>query len=377
MKKFIAIIMAVIMVMSFATVAFAADGFTDVSKSKYETAINELYDLGIVNGYSKTKFGTNYTLTRAEACAIIVRALYGEKKVQNVINFTDVSYKDWFYEYVNTAVFYDVMHGHNTTTFAPNADITYDQFATLILNALGYNAPRLAGAWPENVERIASRLGLYDGISYYTVGSEFITRGEACQMLYNALDCYIVEYQGSRIVETSKTLYEAMGFTYEPEYLYVNGTITDIVDVSNYYRRSTNCYYLATINNTVYFIATTYTLNEKDYVEIYTTKDTNIYDEYVWYVSYLVKAIQPIEPTTPNVIGTVTYVGETHEIAGYNLCEIEVKADDGSLKTYFVNVKTFKGDVSIGDIISLKKVKTLTLDGETLDIYEAELHLTF
>ena len=126
MKKFIAIIMAVIMVMSFATIAFAANGFTDVSKSRYETAINELYDLGLVNGYSATKFGTNYTLTRAEACAIMVRALYGEKTVHDVINFTDVSYRDWFYDYVNTAVFYDIMHGHNATTFAPNDEITYD-----------------------------------------------------------------------------------------------------------------------------------------------------------------------------------------------------------------------------------------------------------
>ena len=216
MKKFIAIIMAVIMVMSFATIAFAANGFTDVSKSRYETAINELYDLGLVNGYSVTKFGTNYTLTRAEACAIIVRALYGEKMVHDVINFVDVSYHDWFYDYVNTAVFYDVMHGHNATTFAPNDEITYDQMATLILNALGYNALQLAGEWPVNVERIATRLGLYTNIYSYVNGSDPITRGEACQMLYNALDCYVVEYVRGRIVETDYTLYEAMGFSYEP-----------------------------------------------------------------------------------------------------------------------------------------------------------------
>lgn len=216
MKKFIAIIMAVIMVMSFTTIAFAANGFTDVSKSRYETAINELYDLGIVNGYSATKFGTNYTLTRAEACTIIVRALYGEKTVHDVINFTDVSYRDWFYDYVNTAVFYDIMHGHNATTFAPNDEITYDQMATLILNALGYNAPQLAGKWPVNVERIAARLGLYTNIYSYVDGSDPITRGEACQMLYNALDCYVVEYVRGRIVETDYTLYEAMGFSYEP-----------------------------------------------------------------------------------------------------------------------------------------------------------------
>lgn len=216
MKKFIAIIMAVIMVMSFATIAFAANGFTDVSKSRYETAIDELYDLGIVNGYSATKFGTDYTLTRAEACAIIVRALYGEKTVPDVINFTDVSYRDWFYDYVNTAVYYDIMHGHNATTFAPNDEITYDQMATLVLNALGYNAPQLAGEWPVNIERMATRLGLYTNIPIYFSGSEYITRGEACQMLYNALDCYVVEYVRGRIIETDYTLYEAMGFEYEP-----------------------------------------------------------------------------------------------------------------------------------------------------------------
>ena len=35
-------------------------------------------------------------------------------------------------------------------------------------------------------------------------------------MLYNALDCSVVEYVRGRIVETDQTLYEAMGFEYEP-----------------------------------------------------------------------------------------------------------------------------------------------------------------
>lgn len=291
MKKFIAIIMAVIMVMSFATIAFAANGFTDVSKSRYETAINELYDLGIVNGYSATKFGTDYTLTRAEACAIIVRALYGEKTVPDVINFTDVSYRDWFYDYINTAVYYDIMHGHNATTFAPNDEITYDQMATLVLNALGYNAPQLAGEWPTNVRIITNRLNLYTNLSYFIDGSEYITRGEACQMLYNALDCYVVEYVNSRIVETNYTLYEKMGFSYEPEYIYATGTITDIVNVSDYYRTNTY-YYLITLNDyNTYLVNSDTKLDVKDYIEIYTDKKTAYYNDYLWVVSYVSKNI--------------------------------------------------------------------------------------
>ena len=373
MKKFIAIIMAVIMVMSFATIAFAANGFTDVSKSRYETAINELYDLGIVNGYSSTKFGTDYTLTRAEACAIIVRALYGEKIVPDVINFTDVSYRDWFYDYVNTAVYYDIMHGHNATTFAPNDEITYDQMATLVLNALGYNAPQLAGEWPVNIERIATRLGLYTNISIYFSGSEYITRGEACQMLYNALNCYVVEYTRGRIIETDYTLYEAMGFSYDPEYYYAAGTITDIVDVSDYYR-SSSYYYLATLSNGFTYLINSNTILEiKDYIEIYSNEETIYHDNYLWYVSYVVKAIKPTEPTKPDVEGTISYIGRNDWIMD-NPEEVYTEIEINNT-FYFVLNTSFKTTPHVGDTISLNLYKVLKDEGETMNLYKAELHV--
>lgn len=354
MKKFIAIIMAVIMVMSFTTIAFAANSFTDVSKSRHEAAINELYDLGIVNGYSATKFGTNYTLTRAEACAIIVRALYGEKTVPNVINFTDVSYHDWFYNYVNTAVFYDIMHGHNATTFAPNDEITYDQMTTLILNALGYNAPQLAGQWPVNVERIAVRLGIYTDIptSSYFDGSKSITRGEACQMLYNALDCHIVEYVKNRIIETDQTLYEAMGFSYEPEYIYATGTITDIVDVSDYYCSNTY-YYLITLNDyNTYLVNSDTKLNVKDYIEIYTNKKTTYYNDYLWVVSYVSKNIADpayIQGTVEKVVIDSTTEPYDDGVYIWITYFVSIK-DKGTFTVYTYNL------FNVGDIVLLTPI---------------------
>ena len=216
MKKIIAVILAVIMIMSLATVAFAANSFTDISNSKNKEAIETLYELGVIDGYSKTKFSPKLTLSRAEACAVMVRALYGDKIVYWTNSFTDVPARAWYAPYVDVAVYYDIMHGHSATTFAPDEDITYDQMATLVLNALGYNAPQLSGTWPENVERIANILGLYDNTSRFILGSDVITREDACQMLYNALDCSVVEYVRGRIVETDQTLYEAMGFEYEP-----------------------------------------------------------------------------------------------------------------------------------------------------------------
>ena len=206
MKKIIAVILAVIMVMSLATVAFAANSFTDISNSKNKEAIETLYELGVIDGYSKTKFSPKLTLSRAEACAVMVRALYGDKIVYWTNSFTDVPARAWYAPYVDVAVYYDIMHGHSATTFAPDEDITYDQMATLVLNALGYNAPQLSGTWPENVERIANMLGRYDNTSRFVLGSDVITREDACQMLYNALDCSVVEYVRGRIVETDQNL---------------------------------------------------------------------------------------------------------------------------------------------------------------------------
>lgn len=217
MKKFIACILVVIMVMSFTTVVFAADGFTDISKSKYEIAINALYEMGIVDGYTKNQFKPNNTLTRAEAATIMVRALYGDEVIRDFIDFDDVNLRDWFYEYVNTAVYYDIVHGMGHNLFCPQNDITVDQFMTIIINALGYNAPKLAGTWPENVQRIANRLGLYDNLPKWLEGTDAITRGQACQVIYNALHCACVEYKYGRIVETDYTLYEKMGFKYPEE----------------------------------------------------------------------------------------------------------------------------------------------------------------
>ena len=376
MKKIIAVILAVIMIMSLATVAFAANSFTDISNSKNKEAIETLYELGVIDGYSKTKFGPKLTLSRAEACAVMVRALYGDKIVYWTNSFTDVPARAWYAPYVDVAVYYDIMHGHSATTFAPDEDITYDQMATLVLNALGYNAPQLSGTWPENVERIANILGLYDNTSRFVLGSDAITREDACQMLYNALDCSVVEYVRGRIVETDQTLYEAMGFEYEPEYIYTTGIITDLVDVSDYYHTNTY-YYLITLNDyNTYFVNSNTKLDVKDYIEIYTDKKTIYHNDYLWVVSHIVKAIVPVEPTKPDVEGTISYIGENNYLIVDDSKEVytEIKIND---TTYFVLNTSFKAIPHVGDTISLNLYKVLINKGETINFYKVEPHGSF
>ena len=52
--------------------------------------------------------------------------------------------------------------------------------------------------------------------------------------------------------------------------------------------------------------------------------------------------------------------------------EIEI---DGN--TYFVLNTSFKTIPHVGDIISLNLYKTLTDEGEIINLYKAELHLSF
>lgn len=202
MKKILSIFLILVMVFSLTMFASAAE-FTDISNSKNEKAIEELYNLGLIEGYGFHKFGPNKTLTRAEAATLVVRAMIENDMIYMtpVGHFNDVSSDSWYRKYIDTAYREDLMHGLGKNTFDPNSEITYVQFKTLVLNMLGYSAPRLPGTWPSNVNEIADYLDLDYNTSYYD-NNDPIEREDAAQMIFNALSCYIVEYRNGIPYET-------------------------------------------------------------------------------------------------------------------------------------------------------------------------------
>lgn len=218
MKKIFALMLSLVMIFSLTTVAFAADKtiFGDISKSAHKEAIEEMYELGVVNGYTQTRFGPDYALSRAQAAQIFVNALYNEDDVKiSVILFEDVAANQWYYKAVNTAYYYGIIHGMSATKFAPDDDVSYDQFAAMLLNAMGYDVTKLTSTWPTNVQTVASYLGLYKDMGMIVDSTTAITRAEACRMIYNALHVDTVTLKNGKFVSTGKTLYEAMGFEYK------------------------------------------------------------------------------------------------------------------------------------------------------------------
>lgn len=218
MKKFMALILSLVMLFSLSTVAFAADDgyFYDISKSKNEDAIEYLYDLGVIEGYGNHKYGPTDTLTRAQACAIIVRAMLTDEEIFRDYNdtFVDVDWNEWYREYVDTAYRHDYMHGYGKGYFGPTDKVTYAQFATIVTNVLGYDATKLPGEWPTNVLYIADKLDLFDNITKGALTSDPITREDAAQMIYNALDANMVEVVNGKLVATTATLADMIDSDY-------------------------------------------------------------------------------------------------------------------------------------------------------------------
>ena len=111
--------------------------FVDVPEDAwYAQAVNTLASLGIINGKAAGKFDPNAPITRAQFVAIISRFA---KASGDSVNFTDVTSDAWYYNYLCTAVNYGWINGKADGSFAPNANITRAEVATIVNRMLNRN----------------------------------------------------------------------------------------------------------------------------------------------------------------------------------------------------------------------------------------------
>ena len=184
MKKVLSIFLSLTMAMSLMA-APASAYFNDTVNHSNADAIEVLNTLGIVNGYSEDEFGPNDELTRAQICAIMVRAMTDDIEKAYNDTFTDVPYDHPFRAEIDTAYHMGIMKGYGDGKFGPDDFVNYNGMITIMLNALGYNSKVLPGSWPENIQKYADKLDLPEGLTItdYTANC---TRAEACQIIYNA-----------------------------------------------------------------------------------------------------------------------------------------------------------------------------------------------
>ncbi|WP_110932333.1 S-layer homology domain-containing protein [Paenibacillus bouchesdurhonensis] len=108
--------------------------FADVEKSHWAIqAIKRMAAKHIIAGVDDTRFDPQRNVTRAEFAAMLTRAL--GLTTADPLTFTDVSPDEWYAEAIANASSAGIVHGRDSSTFAPNAVITREEMAVMIVRA--------------------------------------------------------------------------------------------------------------------------------------------------------------------------------------------------------------------------------------------------
>ncbi len=208
MKKFLSLVLALVMTMSLVTISAGAKDFTDNGKVTYKAAVDVVSELEIVDGYKDGYFAPATTLTRGAAAKIICNMILGPTTAgalpASVAPFKDVPANSTFAGYIAYCSQQGIINGYADGTFRPTATLNGYAFMKMLLGALGYDSKieGYTGAnWAVSVAKQALGIGLADDLSDAFNGSKAVTREEACLYAFNTLQADMVEYsdKGSSI----------------------------------------------------------------------------------------------------------------------------------------------------------------------------------
>ena len=200
MKKFLSLVLALVMTMSLVTVSAGAKDFTDDSEITYKEAVDVISALGVVDGYSDGDFRPDDVLTRGAAAKIICNLILGPTTASalaaGTAPFKDVPVTNTFAGYITYCSQQGIISGYADGTFRPTGTLSGNAFMKMLLGALGYDSSiegYTGPNWQVSVIKQASGIGLDDGNDEF-VGSQAVTRQEAALYAFNMLQATMVEY---------------------------------------------------------------------------------------------------------------------------------------------------------------------------------------
>ena len=175
--------------------------FTDVSDSDwFYDPVCFVYSQGLMTGTSATTFEPNTPLSRAMLVAVLHR-LEGSPAA-SAGDFTDVAEGDWYAQAVNWAASVGVVNGFDDGTFQPNAAITREQLAAILMNYAQYkgqdvsaratldtyNDATAISSWANDVMSWAVAEGLISGVTADTLQPQgAATRAQVAAILQRFL----------------------------------------------------------------------------------------------------------------------------------------------------------------------------------------------
>ncbi|XEC95356.1 S-layer homology domain-containing protein [Paenibacillus tarimensis] len=208
MKKSLSLLVAIAMVFSmFASMASAATTAADAGKY--------LQGLGVIKGDQNGDLMEDATWKRQDLAVLISRLMGKEAEAKATAKshtYTDVrgSYYDGFLSWAKEE---SLMQGHSDTRFGFDEELTYQQFATVVLRALGVDTSDYA-----KVPELAVEAGIVaEGLDF----SAKAKRGDTYVVIVTAL--------GTEVAGQGKTLGEILGFEdFIPEVPTISATATGV-----------------------------------------------------------------------------------------------------------------------------------------------------
>ena len=233
MKKFLSLVLALVMTMSLVTISAGAKDFTDGDKINYEEAIDVMSAVKVIDGYTDGSFKPATQLNRGQAAKIICNMVLGPTTASalkaDAAPFKDVAADNTFAGYIAYCVQAGLIDGYTDGTYKPTAPLTGYAFMKYLLGVLGYDkdVEGYNGAnWSINVAKQALAIGLDNGLTEDFDGTKIVTREEACLFAFNAMKAPVVEYSdktevsaGGVTVTTSGTRNEKVNNAIYPDKL--------------------------------------------------------------------------------------------------------------------------------------------------------------
>ena len=179
---------------------FAGAAFTDQADIKVDSdVVDTLVSLGVIEGFEDGSFQPNATVTRAQMAKMIYVLRTGNSDASAYNNdktsFTDIN-GHWAAGYIKYCQSVGIIAGKSATVFAPNATVTAQEAAKMLLVTLGYDAQKagLVGtSWAAKTNALADENGLLEDVNTSFTGP--CPRQYAAQLIYNAIDAPTVVWR--------------------------------------------------------------------------------------------------------------------------------------------------------------------------------------
>ena len=193
-------VLALVLAFACAFTMFAGAAFTDQADIKVKSdVVDTLVSLGVIEGFEDGSFQPNGTVTRAQMAKMIYVLRTGNSDASayndDKTSFTDIG-SHWARGYIKYCQSLNIIAGKSSTIFAPNASVTAQEAAKMLLVTLGYDAQKaglVGSGWASKTNALADENGLLDDVN--TSFTAACPRQYAAQLIYNAIDAKTVVWR--------------------------------------------------------------------------------------------------------------------------------------------------------------------------------------